>query len=130
MTNWKEYYTKNLKYLAENNKFGNPFSAKIINLAENLSLDAVNTAKKSLIEHAEINVINKMFEKGWQPQDCIIISSGEPCPMCLFAIAWAGIKTVYYLDDFTIANERGFKFDFDCKEVNERYKLGLRIIKL
>jgi tRNA(Arg) A34 adenosine deaminase TadA len=130
MNKFKEYYTKDLKKLAENNPYGNPFSAKIVNLAENLSLDAVNTAKHSLIEHAEINAINKMFEKGWQPQDCIIISSGEPCLMCISAIAWSGIKTVYYLNDYTIANKQGFKWDCDCQEVNKKYKLGLRIIKL
>ena len=130
MNKFKDYYKKDLKKLAENNPYGNPFSAKIINLETNQVLDAVNTAKHSLIEHAEINAINKMFEKGWQPQDCIIISSGNPCPMCLTAIAWAGLKTVYYIDEYTVANKRGFKFDRDAQKVNKFLKLGLRIIKL
>src|SRR3972149_7236802 len=130
MNNFKDYYTKDLKKLAENNPYGNPFSAKIINLALNKSFNAVNTAKTSLIQHAEINAINKIFEKKWQPQDCIIISSGNPCPMCLTAIAWSGIEQVYYMDEYTIANERGFKFDRDAQTVNKFLRLGLKIKKI
>ncbi|MFD1901850.1 deaminase [Enterococcus termitis] len=28
--------------------------------------------------------------------DCEIYATCEPCPMCVGAILWAGIKTVYY----------------------------------
>ncbi len=53
-------------------------------------------------EHAEINVLNKGFEKYSTRylKNCTLIVSLEPCLMCLGAILKAGIKDLYYvLDD-------------------------------
>jgi tRNA(Arg) A34 adenosine deaminase TadA len=50
--------------------------------------------------------------------------------MCVTAIAWAGIKKVYYLDSYKVANDHGFIFDQDVHRVNRFLKLGLTISQL
>lgn len=40
--------------------------------------------------------------------DCILYSSCEPCPMCLGALYWAGIKRVVYACDRGDAEQAGF----------------------
>lgn len=47
--------------------------------------------------------------------DCVLYSSCEPCPMCLAAIYWAHIDTVYYGNNSEDAAQIGFddKFIYD-----------------
>ncbi len=40
--------------------------------------------------------------------DCVIYASCEPCPMCLGAIYWAGIKRIVYASDRYRAAAAGF----------------------
>ncbi len=40
--------------------------------------------------------------------DCVIYSSCEPCPMCLGAIYWSGIRRVVYASDRYRAAAAGF----------------------
>jgi guanine deaminase len=121
-----------LRKLAQINTKGNPFSAKILETTTGRSVSAVNQviAKKDPTAHAEIEVIRKAGEKGFTFRDCVIISSGEPCPMCATAIAWAGIKKIYYLDSHKVANAQGYDFDQDVHRVNRLLNLGLTICQL
>ncbi len=114
---------------AQTNKKGHPFSAMIVERSTSRFLVAVNKVltAKDPTAHAEIEAIRKAGKKGFNFKDCVIICSGEPCPMCATAIAWAGMKEVYYLDPYKIANEKGFRLDQDVQRVNRLLNLGLRI---
>lgn len=46
---------------------------------------------------------------------CELYTSAEPCPMCLSAIIWANIKTVYYGNSAQDAAAIGFRDDFIYK---------------
>lgn len=48
--------------------------------------------------HAEIVAIRKASKKlgRFDLSDCAIYATCEPCPMCLSAIYWAKISTLYY----------------------------------
>ena len=90
---------------------GGPFGAiitrngKIIAEAHNrVVLNSDPTA------HAEVLAIRAAaaFLKSHELGDCIIYTSCEPCPMCLGAIYWAGIKKVIYACDRTDAEAAGF----------------------
>ena len=90
---------------------GGPFGAiitrdgKIIAEAHNrVVLNSDPTA------HAEVLAIRAAaaFLKSHELGDCVIYTSCEPCPMCLGAIYWAGIKKVIYACDRTDAEAAGF----------------------
>jgi len=123
-----EHIIELLKYHTGDNPSGNPFAAAIIN---NINGDYYIYDNKigsgDLTAHAEMELLRDFPEKNWKPEDCFIISSGEPCPMCLTAIAWVGIKEVFYLDSYKVARKKGFKFDRSAIKTNKQLKLGLII---
>ena len=50
---------------------------------------------------------------------CELYTSAEPCPMCLSAIIWANIKTVYYGNSAKDAANIGFRDDFIYKFIEQ-----------
>ena len=60
--------------------------------------------------HAEILAIRQASSvlSSHDLNGCILYSSCEPCPMCLGAIYWSGIKKVVYSCDRTDAENAGF----------------------
>jgi guanine deaminase len=90
---------------------GGPFGAviardgKIVSEANNLVVSSHDPTA-----HAEVLAIRKAssFLKSHDLSDCVIYTSCEPCPMCLGAIYWAGIKRVVYAADRKDAATAGF----------------------
>jgi len=78
---------------------GGPFAAIIVKDGE-IVAEAANSVTNDLdpTAHAEVNAIRKAAKKlkNFDLSDCEIYTSCEPCPMCLGAIYWSGIKKVYY----------------------------------
>ena len=60
--------------------------------------------------HAEILAIRKASTilQSFDLSDCTLYTTCEPCPMCLGAIYWAGIKKVVYVMDRNDAANSGF----------------------
>ncbi len=69
--------------------------------------------------HAEVLAIRKAAKKlGTHSLDgCVLYASCEPCPMCLGAIYWAGIKRVVYAASRKDAARAGFSDDFIYSEI-------------
>jgi guanine deaminase len=89
-------------------------NGKIISEAENNVVLA-----RDPTAHAEILAIREASSvlKSHDLSDCILYSSCEPCPMCLGAIYWAGIKKVVYACDRIDAQEAGFSDNFIYEEI-------------
>jgi len=75
--------------------------------------------------HSEIMAINHAchYLRKINLSDCVLYSSCQPCPMCLAAIYWAKIDTVYYKnsnedDDFSSYSK--FIYDEFTKPIEER----------
>jgi len=60
--------------------------------------------------HAEVLAIRRAssFLKTYDLKDCVLYTSCEPCPMCLGAIYWSGIRKVVYASDRNDAEKSGF----------------------
>jgi len=60
--------------------------------------------------HAEVLAIRKASSllKTHDLSGCVLYTSCEPCPMCLGAIYWSGIKKVVYAADRHDAERSGF----------------------
>ena len=66
--------------------------------------------------HGEIEAIKSASKKlgTFDLSDCLLFTTGEPCPMCLSACLWANIEKVYYGCSISDNEKIGFrdkKFD-------------------
>jgi guanine deaminase len=94
---------------------GGPFGAvivrngKVIAVAHN---EVVGTNDPTA--HAEVVAIRRATAKlgRFDISDCEIYSTCEPCPMCLAAIHWAGIRKLYFGADRHDATVGGFDDEF------------------
>lgn len=102
---------------------GGPFAALIVRDGVVIA-EAANsvTTSNDPTAHGEVNAIRKAcgvlgtyFLEG-----CQIYTSSEPCPMCLGAIYWARISSIFYGNDCKSAERAGFSDSF----LYEQIKLG------
>lgn len=78
---------------------GGPFGAVVVRNGEIVATGANRvTANNDPTAHAEVSAIREACRKlgTFRLSDCVIYTSCEPCPMCLSAIYWSGINTIYY----------------------------------
>ena len=90
---------------------GGPFGA-VITRDDVIIASAHNEVLKSNdpTAHAEINAIRKASHLlgKFDLSDCVLYTTCYPCPMCMGAIFWARIPTVYYASSAHDAAEGGF----------------------
>ena len=103
-------YNKLLKIILENivpatkisiSKGNKIFGAAILNKTDLFKI-AIGTNNETVnpLFHGEISAINEYYQINeltkLKPQDCIFLSTHEPCSMCLSAITWSGFDNFYY----------------------------------
>jgi len=111
---------------------GGPFGAVILKDGE-LIAKAHNRVLKSKdpTAHAEVNAIREASQKlgRFNLSDCILYTTCMPCPMCLGAIMWARIGTVYYGATEQDAEKGGFD-DLRFYEMLQGKKEGLTLTQI
>lgn len=100
------------------NNHGGPFGAIIVSDGKVIGRGCnMVTSTNDPTAHAEIVAIREACKNtdSFHLSDAVLYASCEPCPMCLSAIYWANIKTVYYCSDRFDAAKIGFsdKFIYD-----------------
>lgn len=91
---------------------GGPFGAVIVKEGKIISKAHNQVIKNSdPTAHAEMNAIRKASKKlgTFDLRGCVIYTNCMPCPMCLGAIKWANIQTVYYGASSKDADAIGFR---------------------
>jgi guanine deaminase len=101
---------------------GGPFAALIVRNGELVSTGTNSVAENNdPTAHAEINAIRSATQKlhRFKLGDCVLFTTCEPCPMCLGAVYWAGIPTVYYGNSRGDASEYGFDDSYIYQQIGK-----------
>jgi guanine deaminase len=99
---------------------GGPFGCVVVRRGEVVGRGSNQvTSTCDPTAHAEIVAIRDACRAlgTFQLADCSLYASCEPCPMCLSAIYWARIPTVYYGNSRKDAAAIGFDDDFIYQEI-------------
>lgn len=92
---------------------GGPFGAVIVDPQGRVLATGVNrvTANNDPTAHAEVSAIRAACNKigNFKLEGCTVYSSCEPCPMCLSALYWAGVKRICFGN--TKADAKDIDFD-------------------
>lgn len=99
---------------------GGPFGCVIVRRGEIVARgDNRVTSTNDPTAHAEVTAIREACRNlgTFQLTDCELYTSCEPCPMCLAAIYWARIPTVYYGNTRGDAAAIGFDDDFIYQQI-------------
>ena len=113
---------------------GGPFGAVIVDKFGNIIANGNNKVlkEKDPTAHAEIVAIREATKKlnTYDLSEYILYTSAEPCPMCLSAIIWANIKTVYYGCNKKDTEKIGFRDDmiYEYLKGNKKGVLELKEI--
>jgi len=100
------------------NGLGGPFGAVIVKDGDVIARSGNKVVPSNdPTAHAEVSAIRLACQElgTFNLEGCVIYTSCEPCPMCLGAIYWARIDTIYYANTKTDAAKIGFddKFIYD-----------------
>ncbi|ADW69891.1 nucleoside deaminase [Granulicella tundricola] len=99
---------------------GGPFGAVIVRAGEVIAT-GINlvTATNDPTAHAEVTAIRNACAhlSTFELRGATLYSSCEPCPMCLTAILWSRIDTLYFGSTATDAAEAGFDDSFFYQQV-------------
>ena len=90
---------------------GGPFGALVVK-NDNIISTGVNQVTSTLdpTAHAEVVAIRRACQqmKTFKLDGCILVSSCEPCPMCLSSALWARVERIIYAADRHDAAKAGF----------------------
>jgi guanine deaminase len=121
MENGKKFLRRAVELAMESIKSGGgPFGA-VITDGDKIISEAYNKVVLSNdpTAHAEVLAIRQAASvlKTHNLDKCSLYTSCEPCPMCLGAIYWSGIKKVYYACNRSDAEEAGFSDNLIYEEI-------------
>ncbi len=120
------------KYSMDNNKggcFGSVIVKDGVIVGEGYN---TVTSDNDPTRHGEINAIKNTCKNmsTFDLSGCELYTSAYPCPMCLGAIMWANIKTVYYGATAQDTGNIGFRDDFMYQWLNNKNEDFLRLIEM
>ncbi len=101
---------------------GGPFGAVIVRDGKVVATGANSvTITNDPTAHAEVNAIREACKSlgTFRLDNCIVYSSCEPCPMCLSALYWAGVKRIYFGNTKEDADAIDFSDGFIYRELEK-----------
>ena len=124
----KDYMDMAARLSLENiDRGGGPFGAVIVRDGEIIATGVNSvTVDNDHTAHAEVNAIRHACGRlnTFRLEGCTVYSSCEPCPMCLSALYWAGVRKIFYGN----TKEDAEAIDFSDKFIYEElaHPVGLR----
>ena len=108
---------------------GNKIFGAAILKKEDLSTVVIGTNNEIMnpLNHGEVSTIYEYFNlslnKKIKPQECIFLSTHEPCSLCLSAITWSGFDNFYYFFPYNETKDK-FNIPHDLNILKEIFKLN------
>ncbi len=123
--NSKESYMREAIALSQESvkSGGGPFGALIVKDNEVIARASNSvTLNNDPTAHAEVNAIRAACSHlgSFSLEGCDLYSSCEPCPMCLSAAYWAGVRRIY----FGNSREDAKSIDFDDSFIYDQIPLA------
>ncbi|MGH4033879.1 nucleoside deaminase [Actinomycetota bacterium Odt1-20B] len=119
------------------NNGGGPFGALIAKDGEIVALENNHvTENLDPTAHAEVSAIRAACKElgTFSLEGCVLITSCEPCPMCLTSALWARVERVYFAADRDDAAVAGFDdrrfYDLLEKKSPELWPMSVERIEL
>lgn len=113
---------------------GGPFGAVITDMDGNIVAVGNNRVIKNNdpTAHGEIVAIREACKilNTYDLSNYILYTTAEPCPMCMAAIIWANIKTVYYGCNKVDTEKIGFRDDFIYRYMKGQEKDLVKLVEL
>lgn len=113
---------------------GGPFGAVIVKDGKVVAQSANKvTSTNDPTAHAEVSAIRLACTalNTFDLSGCVVYTSCEPCPMCLGAIYWSRIETIYYANTKADAGKIGFDDKFIYEELDKPMeKRSLPVVQL
>lgn len=95
------------------------FGASILNKDLSTEIVATNNETECPLFHGEVKCIFewskvvKAAERGPRAQECIFLSTHEPCCMCISSILWSGFTKVYFFFPYSVTAAQGIPHDIN-----------------
>ncbi|MCQ2495554.1 MAG: nucleoside deaminase [Lachnospiraceae bacterium] len=108
-------------YEGINNGHGGPFGSVVVKDGEIVGRGHNRVLlKKDPTCHGEMEAIRDACQKlgSHDLSGCVLYTTAEPCPMCLGAILWSNIATVYYGCNVDDTDKIGFRDDIFYRYLN------------
>ena len=108
-------------FMAMNENLGGPFGAVVVMDGKIMGKGCnLVSSENDPTAHAEIVAIRNACKNAgtFNLEGAIIYSTCEPCPMCLSAIYWANIQSVYFAYTRDHAENIGFKDSHIYRELS------------
>ena len=130
MINKKQFMMRAIELSKKNiDEGGGPFGCVIVK-DDTIIAEGFNQVTKNNdpTAHAEIVAIRKACSKlqTFNLSNVELYTSCEPCPMCLSAIYWAHINTIYYGN----SRKDAALIDFDDEHIYNELKLDIHLRKI
>ena len=91
-----------------------------------LVIAATNRETENPLFHGEISTLNAFFALAGTerpaPEDCLFLSTHEPCSLCLSAITWAGFDNFHYLFGYVDTRD-AFNIPHDLRILSEVFRI-------
>ncbi|MBB2149401.1 nucleoside deaminase [Pedobacter gandavensis] len=103
-------------------ELGGPFGAVVVKDGKVVAKSGNKvTSTNDPTAHAEVSAIRIACKKlkTFDLSGCVIYTSCEPCPMCLSAVYWSRINTIYYGNTKVDAANIGFDDQFIYEELEK-----------
>ncbi|MCK1795695.1 nucleoside deaminase [Streptomyces sp. XM4193] len=116
---------------------GGPFGALVARGGEVVALGSNQvTANLDPTAHAEVSAMRAACQKlnTFSLQGCVLVTSCEPCPMCLSSALWARVDRIVYAADRDDAAVAGFDdrkfYDLFEKRPQSQWPTGIEQLEL